>query len=143
MIIIIRALIIFLGSIFFPKVIWLLPIIFYDYFFQPSKFLVTLLIISLLFDFLFWEKIGFSLTLLSGIFMIIFLVERLIEINNLREKLIIGILFSFIFLLVFFFTQGLKSLYNIIYLSKKTIFLTALTILLGEYYHKKWKNYFS
>jgi hypothetical protein len=52
-------------------------------------------------------------------------------------------LFSFIFLLVFFFTQGLKSLYNIIHLSKETIFLTALSILSGEYYHKKWKNYFS
>lgn len=126
-----KLILFFFGSILFPKIFWLVVIIFFDYFFYPEQFLTNLFVLSFLFDFIFLQTPGLTLILLSSVFLLISFFNRWFSFENFRERLIVSFVLSIVFLFAFFFFQGIYSWYNIFLFSWPTLILLILSLTLG------------
>jgi len=124
----------FLGTLFWPKIFWLLLILFFDYFFDQKTFLLDLLIFSLLFDLFFWPKIGLTLAILSLLFWLASFLKKWLFFD-LRGKLILGFIFSLIFSFSVFFLLGLKNWYNIFLLSLPTTTILLIFLTLTHFFY--------
>lgn len=124
-----------LGSILMPRIFWVFFILFFDYFFAKRDFAFDLLFFGFLSDLFSITPIGFSLIVLSILFLILSFLNRFIFFEGLKQKLLISALIVFAYLVMLFIFQLSLSWYNIFLSFLLTILGLTLLFVMAQFIH--------